>query len=112
MTPRNYNVVLYSHAYLHPIEFAVGVFAFMSNLLILKSRMHLLTVAVWASYRTYETIGDHSGYEFSWSMFKLFPFGLDSHQHHLHHFKNDGNFGTFTCIWDWLFGTLRKEKED
>ena len=101
-------MIVYSHSYLHPAEFVLGVFVFFSNLVVLKSKMHLLTLATWSSYRTYETIGDHSGYEFSWSMFKLLPFGLDSREHHFHHFKNDGNYGTFTMVWDWLFDTLTK----
>jgi sterol desaturase/sphingolipid hydroxylase (fatty acid hydroxylase superfamily) len=56
--------------------------------------------------------GNHSGYEFSWSMFHILPSTSAASEHHFHHSKNDGNYGSFILIWDILFGTIRTKKKD
>ena len=56
--------------------------------------MHLATATLWYknSYnnirlfmRTLETIDGHSGYEFSWSPYRLLPFSGSSEYHNFHH---------------------------
>jgi len=105
----DYNVITMSLSHMHPVEFIFeGMIPMMASLMILKHRIHILTVSCWVAYRVFAAVGNHSGYEFPWSMFKVVPFGLDAPDHHWHHSKNDGNYGSFTIIWDVLFGTMSK----
>lgn len=73
---------------------------------------------MWITVRVLETTDSHSGYEFSWSPYRLLPLsgklfryrgsiyilGSASY-HHFHHFYNKGNFGVLFTIWDVLCGT-------
>ena len=67
---------------------------------------------VWVVYRIAESIDAHSGYEFPWSPFRLVPFSgiillnlVPASFHNYHHTHNVGNYATFFCFWDYIFGT-------
>jgi len=61
--------------YAHPIEFMFGNLTAISlGPFILQKHIHLYTVMLWYFIRISETIDVHSGYDFSWSPFRLIPF--------------------------------------
>ena len=95
-----------SSAYTHPLEIIFGnMVSIFSGLMILKSKMHIVTLGCWSVLRVVESLEAHSGFDFPWSMFKVLPFSAGTPAHNYHHLKNNGNYGTFTIIWDSLFGT-------
>lgn len=101
-----YNTITFSSIYAHPVEFVIGnVIPAMSSLMILKSRLHVISLVTWMTLRLIETNDGHSGYEFPISMFKAIPFMSDPSYHNYHHLKNIGNYGSFTWIWDTIFQT-------
>ena len=98
--------------YAHPVEYIF------SNMLptslgpaLLATNTHLFTVFVWYIIRFSENLDGHSGYDFSWSPFRLLPFsgGADYHDHH--HAVNIGNYASFFSIWDTVFGTNKAYHE-
>lgn len=92
--------------YAHPLEFiTLDSIPLMSSLLILKSRMHIITFTTWLIFRLIETKDAHAGFDFPFSMFKAIPLTTGSPFHNFHHLKNIGNYATFTRIWDHVFGT-------
>lgn len=48
---------------------------------------------------------NHSGYEFEWSPFRIFPFIANTSHHDNHHSMNVGNFGGSCYFWDFVFDT-------
>jgi sterol desaturase/sphingolipid hydroxylase (fatty acid hydroxylase superfamily) len=65
--------------YAHPIEFALGnMIPAAIPCMLLGSKMHFITYFFWATYRLGETIDGHSGYEFSWSPYRLIPFSASA----------------------------------
>lgn len=65
----------------------------------------MATILMWIAIRVTETIDGHSGYEFSWSPYRLMPFSGSASFHHYHHTHNIGNYGSFFTLWDTLCGT-------
>lgn len=64
--------------YAHPLEFAIGnVGPALIPQIILGRRMHFATTWAWIMVRNFESIEGHSGYDFSWSPFRLVPFAAD-----------------------------------
>ena len=106
--------------YAHPLEYVFG------NLLpigmgpaILGKRIHFLTAYAWYTIRLFESVDGHSGYEFSWSPFRILPFATDLGYHVYHHSHNIGNYGSFFTFWDTIYGTnsvyhtyLREKREE
>ena len=99
--------------YCHPIEFVLA------NLLptglgplILGPKMHIFTVLVWYMVRVGETLDGHSGYEFSWTPYRLVPFSGGAEYHGYHHNKNVGNYSSFFSVWDTVFGTNKSYYEE
>jgi len=45
----------------------------------------LATILIWFTLRVTETTEGHSGYEFSWSPFRLLPLSGSSDYHNYHH---------------------------
>jgi sterol desaturase/sphingolipid hydroxylase (fatty acid hydroxylase superfamily) len=72
---------------------------------VLGVRMHRAAVFGWYFFRGWEAIDGHSGYEFTWSPFRLFPFTVDGDYHYYHHTHNNGNYCSFLRLWDTVFGT-------
>jgi len=90
----------------HPLEFIFGnLLPAAMGPLILKERMHVLTAITWFSLRYIESAEGHSGYEFSWSPFRVLPFGSDFAYHAYHHSHNIGNYSSFFTIWDTVLGS-------
>jgi sterol desaturase/sphingolipid hydroxylase (fatty acid hydroxylase superfamily) len=73
--------------------------------MVLKRKMHAITLCTWLTFRLIETNDGHSGYEFPITMFKAIPFMSEPSYHNYHHLKNIGNYGSFTSIWDSIFQT-------
>ena len=71
--------------------------------LILGGRMHMVTAFTWYSLRYLESAEGHSGYEFSWSPFRLLPFDSDFEYHAYHHSHNIGNYSSAFTVWDTVF---------
>ena len=92
--------------YAHPLEFVF------SNMLptsvgpaILGYKCHLVTIIAWYIIRFAENLDGHSGYDFSWSPYRLIPFSGSAEYHDFHHAVNVGNYGSFFSLWDTIFGT-------
>jgi sterol desaturase/sphingolipid hydroxylase (fatty acid hydroxylase superfamily) len=69
------NVVSISSEFAHPLEFFFGnVIPTNIGPLILGHRVHYVTYLMWLTLRLGETSDGHSGYEFSWSPYRLLPF--------------------------------------
>lgn len=55
--------------------------------------------------RVGESLDSHSGYEFSWSPYRLLPLSGSASYHDFHHSTNIGNYGSYFTFWDTLFKT-------
>jgi len=75
------------------------------GVLILKKRVHFVTAMTWYIIRYIESTDGHSGYEFSWSPFRVLPFSSDFAYHAYHHSHNIGNYSSFFTTWDSVFGS-------
>lgn len=103
---RHHNVIHLSFAYAHPVEFIMGnIMPSLMAGLILGNNLHFITLSAFILVRTVESMETHSGYNFTFSMFKIFPFTTSAEYHGFHHFKNIGNYSSFFRIWDTIFGT-------
>jgi len=92
--------------YSHPIEFIISnMFPTSMGPLILGPNVHILSIFAWYIIRFGESLDGHSGYDFSWSPYRLIPFSGSAQYHDFHHSVNIGNYGSFFCIWDTVFGT-------
>ena len=63
----------------HPIDFFLGALipgSLGPNLL--GQRMHFTTYLAWIIVRTGESVDGHTGYEFSWSPYRLLPFATSA----------------------------------
>ena len=101
-----FNITHLASVYAHPLEFVFGnSFPSLAGMFILKSRIHVVTFLGWTIFRFIETHEGHSGLEFPISMFSIIPFSAGSKYHNYHHLKNQGNYASFTTIWDRIFGT-------
>lgn len=92
--------------YAHPIEFIFGnLLPGTMGAIILGPNCHMMTFILWAVVRIGETLDGHSGYEFSWSPYRLIPFSTSAKYHEFHHSHNIGNYSSFFSLWDTIFGT-------
>lgn len=55
--------------------------------------------------RALEGVDGHTGYDFSFSPFRLIPFSSSARYHDFHHSHNLGNYSSFFTIWDTILGT-------
>lgn len=110
-THHEYNVSISAAAeYAHPLEYLLG------NSLPLaagpfiygQGKIHIVTWLTWVFFRTLTTCEGHSGYEVPWSPFRYLPLNTNSSYHDYHHLTNQGNFSSFTIIWDTLMQTNKK----
>lgn len=103
---KHYNIIHLSSVYTHWIEFALGnVICMLAGMIVLHGKLHIVTLNAFVVFRLIETNEGHSGYDFPWSPYKVFPFSTDSSYHNYHHLKNMGNYGSFFKIWDSIFQT-------
>lgn len=91
--------------YAHPVEHIVNAMCVMAGPKLLGYNCHTVTVFAWYIVRFIETMDAHSGYEFSWSPFRLLPLSGSADYHDFHHEVNVGNYASFFCVWDTVFGT-------
>ena len=90
----------------HPLEFVFGnLLPAAAGPILLGKRMHFATAFTWYTLRFIESAEGHSGYEFSWSPFRVLPFASDFGYHAYHHSHNIGNYSSFFTIWDTVFGS-------
>ncbi|XRM47158.1 C-4 sterol methyl oxidase [Aspergillus tubingensis] len=68
--------------------------------------VHLMTVLAWVALRQFQAIDAHSGYDFPWSLRRIFPLwgGSDWHDDHHRYFR--GNYSSSFKHWDILMGTV------
>ena len=91
--------------YAHPIEFIVGnLLPVALGPMILGPKTHMVTVFVWYFVRIGVTLEGHSGYDFSWSPYRLIPFSTGAEYHDFHHSANMGNYASTFSFWDTVFG--------
>lgn len=72
--------------YAHPLEYLFGnVYPTMSGPIILGKHMHFVPAVTWTLIRLMKAYDNHSGYDFSFSPFKLLPMQATSQYHDFHH---------------------------
>ena len=92
--------------YIHPIEYMmIYGFAFGIGPIILNTNCHIFTTHVWSFLLTADNVLSHSGYDFPWLYYGLFPFSSNSEEHDYHHSHNTDNYASFFMFWDRLCGT-------
>ena len=92
--------------YAHPLEFVFGnLLPAAVGPLLFGNRIHFVTTFTWYIFRFVESAEAHSGYEFSWSPFRVLPFSSDYAYHAYHHSHNIGNYSSFFTVWDTVFGS-------
>lgn len=91
--------------YAHPVEVLLGnQLPALAGPMLLQS--HLFTFWVYLIFRVHQTVQTHSGYDFPWAIFNIFPWQGGARAHDFHHSHNQGMYGSgFSCIWDSLCGT-------
>jgi sterol desaturase/sphingolipid hydroxylase (fatty acid hydroxylase superfamily) len=95
-----------SAEYAHLLEFAFGsMLPTAIGPIILGTHMNYSTLLVWTAVRMLETVDGHSGFEFSWSPFRLLPFSTSASYHNYHHSHNIGNYSSMFSLWDTIFGS-------
>jgi len=96
--------------YAHPLEWIIGN-VLPSNwiALIMGKRIHLFTYLMWITMIVTESIDAHSGYEFSFSPYRILPFAGSSDFHFYHHVSRGGNFGSWFTFWDRICGTVSNQ---
>ena len=92
--------------YTHPVELVISnMVPILFSLIILRDKMHMLTLVSWLILALIELKEGHSGFDMPYSMFKVIPFSVNSVYHSYHHSRNIGNYAGITTIWDSLFRT-------
>ena len=95
--------------YSHPVDYLLSnCIPSALGPLILGKNVHLATYLLWIVLRVAETTDGHSGYEFSWSPFRLLPMSGSSEFHQYHHVVFKGNYSSFFTYLDRLCGTVNK----
>ncbi len=89
--------------YAHPVETVfLGIGTMLGPILFAD---HMFTVWVWLVFRLWETVEDHSGFDFPWNPTNLIPFWAGSAHHDFHHKTFQGPYSSVFTWCDWLFGT-------
>lgn len=92
--------------YSHPIDFFLtGIVPTTLAGVLLGKYTHIATVIAWNIARIFESIDGHCGYEFSWSPYRLIPFGASASYHDYHHSHNVGNYSSMLTFWDTVLGS-------
>jgi methylsterol monooxygenase len=69
----------------------------------LTSDLHILTMYAWIALRLFQAIDAHSGYDFPFSLHKIFPWWGGADFHDTHHEKFIGNYSSSFRWWDkWM----------
>ncbi|KAJ6450165.1 hypothetical protein C8R45DRAFT_1128165 [Mycena sanguinolenta] len=95
-------------AYAHPAEvFILGTGTIGGPLLYcaVTKNLHLFSMCIWITFRLFQAIDAHSGYDFPWSLQHWVPFWSGAEHHDFHHMAFTNNFSTSFRWWDRIFGT-------
>lgn len=76
-------------------------------MIILGTRLHVATYLFFVAQKVFATNETHSGFEVPWSPTRILPLANGTSHHDFHHSNNVGNYGAYTCIWDYLSGNLK-----
>ena len=92
--------------YNNPFDYLITnlIPAFVFELLI-SSHVHIFTSFMWHFNLIIQATWNHSGYNFDWSPFRIYPFSVNIDYHDFHHSHNLGNYGDYSMIWDTICGT-------
>eukprot|EP00906_Rhabdomonas_costata_P005260 RCo007896 len=66
---------------------------------------HWVTMLVWMSFRVWQSLDAHCGYDMPWSPHNVIPFWGGTKYHDFHHSNVLGNYSSTFIWWDWLCGT-------
>jgi len=93
--------------YAHPLEvFILGTGTFLGPMILcLLTEFHIITMFIWISFRLWQAVEAHSGYDFPWSLPHLVPFWSGADHHDYHHEAFTNCFATSFRFWDYAFGT-------
>jgi sterol desaturase/sphingolipid hydroxylase (fatty acid hydroxylase superfamily) len=95
-----------ANEFTHPFEFILSnVIPTVMGPKLLGKNMHLITYWMWITFRVGESIDGHSGYDFSFSPYRLLPLSGSANYHDFHHSANVGNYCSLFTFWDTVFGT-------
>lgn len=67
--------------------------------------MHLITMYIWITLRLFQAVDAHSGYDFPWSLNKIFPLWAGADHHDFHHQAFSECYSTSFRYLDYIFGT-------
>lgn len=97
--------------YAHPLEILIlglgtigGPFLYC---VLSGGNLHIITVYLWIVLRLFQAVDAHSGYDFPWSLNKIFPLWAGADHHDYHHEATLNCYSTSFRHMDWLFGTDR-----
>lgn len=109
---KHIDTLWYAASAAHPIEYIFGnVLPATSGVLILGRSIHVTTAVGWLFSKSVESLDGHSGYQLSWSPFKVMPFTPGFGYHNFHHSRNIGNYCGQFHLWDTLMGTNKAYHE-
>lgn len=105
-----FNIVAF---YEHWVEFAFfNIVPMLAGMVVLHGHVHVITLNAFIIVRMFAAHANHSGYYFPWMNFLIFPYSYNSPAHNYHHLKNNGNYGSYLWIWDWMFKTNKEYLEE
>jgi sterol desaturase/sphingolipid hydroxylase (fatty acid hydroxylase superfamily) len=91
--------------YAHPLEYIFSnILPASLGPLVLHNEIHVLGIWAWLIFGICATVEQHSGYEFPFSPFGIFPFSFASSYHDYHHTRYKYNYSSNFVFWDYLFG--------
>ena len=67
--------------------------------------LHILTMYLWITFRLFQAIDAHSGYEFPWSLHNWLPVWAGADWHDVHHERFIGNYSSSFRWWDLMCDT-------
>ena len=94
--------------YAHPVEviaLGFGTVGFPMIYSYFFRNLHLFTVCLWIVLRLFQAVDSHSGYDFPWSLNKVFPLWAGAEHHDLHHHYFIGNYASSFRWWDFSLDT-------
>ncbi|OQS06470.1 hypothetical protein THRCLA_01491 [Thraustotheca clavata] len=89
--------------YAHPAEIVIlGIGTYLGPLFLIR---HIMVVWLFTTFRIFQAVERHSGYDVSFLPTSLIPIWAGPVHHDFHHEKFDYNYASFFTIWDWVLGT-------
>ena len=71
---------------------------------------------LWTIWRIGETITNHSGYDFPWTVWSILPFQGSAYAHDAHHSVSlgstkSGNYASFFIWWDYMMNSILPDND-